>query len=106
METGSVITADNGVQALARAASRDEKYSREILPCVLEHLRTCRAQSLPQHAEKSLIAINAGNKARERMAAMIQQDLRRIGILAGSFFLVLVVLAIFQNQLLAVFIKK
>ncbi len=64
METGSVITADNGMQVLARAASKDEKCSREILPYVLEHLRTCRAQSLPQHAEKSLIAINTGNKAR------------------------------------------
>ena len=64
IETGSVITVDNGVQVLARAASKDEKYSREILPYMLEHLRTCRAQSLPQHAEKSLIAINTGNKAR------------------------------------------
>ena len=60
IEKGSVITVDNGIQVLACAASRDEKYSREILPYVLEHLRTCRAQSLPQYAEKSLIAINAG----------------------------------------------
>jgi len=35
----------------------------------------------------------------------IRRDLRRIAILAGSFILVLVVLAIFQNQLLAAFIK-
>jgi hypothetical protein len=64
IETGSVITMDNGVEVLARAASKDEKYSREILPYLLERLRTCRAQSVPQFAEKSLIAINAGNKAR------------------------------------------
>ncbi|HEX8993235.1 MAG TPA: hypothetical protein VF784_16250 [Anaerolineales bacterium] len=64
IETGSVITVDNGVEVLARAASRDEKNAREILPYVLEHLRTCRAQSIPPHAEKTLIAINAGNKAR------------------------------------------
>ena len=34
-----------------------------------------------------------------------KHELRRIGILAGSFLVVLVVLAIFQNQLLAVFLK-
>jgi hypothetical protein len=34
-----------------------------------------------------------------------KRELRRIGILAGSFVLVLIVLAIFQNQLLALFIK-
>ena len=34
-----------------------------------------------------------------------KNELRRIGILAGSFFLVLIVLAIFQNQLLALFVK-
>jgi len=35
-----------------------------------------------------------------------KRDLRRIGVLAGSFFLVLIVMAIFQNQLLAIFVKK
>jgi hypothetical protein len=34
-----------------------------------------------------------------------KHELRRIGILAGSFFVVLVVLAIFQNQLLGLFMK-
>jgi hypothetical protein len=34
-----------------------------------------------------------------------KRELRRIGILAGSFVVVLVILAIFQNQLLAVFLK-
>lgn len=64
IEQGSVITVDNGVQVLARAASKDEKYSREIIPFLLEHLRTCRPKDLPQHAEKSLPAINATNKSR------------------------------------------
>lgn len=79
IETGSVITVDNGVEVLARAASRDEKYAREILPYVLEHLRTCRAQSIPQHAEKTLITINAGNKAR-----FINILNRRINELTGA----------------------
>jgi hypothetical protein len=34
-----------------------------------------------------------------------KRELRRIGILAGTFFVILVVLAIFQNQLLAIFLK-
>ena len=34
-----------------------------------------------------------------------KRELRRIGILAGSFVTVLVILAIFQNQLLALFVK-
>jgi hypothetical protein len=34
-----------------------------------------------------------------------RRDLRRIGILAGTFILILVVLSFFQEQLLALFIK-
>ncbi|MGB8215302.1 MAG: hypothetical protein WCE68_17265 [Anaerolineales bacterium] len=37
--------------------------------------------------------------------SIIKNELRRIGILAGSFLVVLIVLAIFQNQLLALFVK-
>jgi hypothetical protein len=36
---------------------------------------------------------------------IIKHDLKRIGVLAGAFFGILVLLAIFQNQLLALFIK-
>jgi hypothetical protein len=64
MEKGSVIAMDNGVQALARAASTHEKYAREIVPYLLEHLRTCRPKEVPQHAEKTLPAINTANKSR------------------------------------------
>ncbi len=35
----------------------------------------------------------------------IKHELRRIGILAGSFFAVLIILAIFQNQLFALLFK-
>ena len=34
-----------------------------------------------------------------------KRELRRIGILAGTFVVILVVLAIFQNQLLGIFLK-
>jgi hypothetical protein len=35
----------------------------------------------------------------------IKRDLKRIGLLAGTFFAVLVVLAIFQNQFIGLFVK-
>jgi hypothetical protein len=37
--------------------------------------------------------------------SITKHELRRIGILAGSFVAALIVLAIFQNQLLSLFIK-
>ena len=36
---------------------------------------------------------------------IIKRDLKRIGLLAGTFFAILVVLAIFQNQLISLFVK-
>jgi hypothetical protein len=36
---------------------------------------------------------------------IIKRDLKRIGTLAGIFFALLVVLAIFQNQLISLLIK-
>ena len=63
METGSVITVDNGVLALARAASKDAEYNAVIFPYLLSHLKTCRPKDLAQHAEKTLPAANAGNRA-------------------------------------------
>ncbi len=35
----------------------------------------------------------------------VKRDLRRIGLLAGIFFIILIVISIFQNQLLALFVK-
>jgi hypothetical protein len=37
--------------------------------------------------------------------SVIKRDLKRIGLLAGTFFAILIVLAIFQNQLIALFVK-
>jgi hypothetical protein len=61
MDTGSVITVDNAVKTLALAASNDA-YSPAIFPHLLEHLRSCRPKDVPQHSEKSLPAVDAGNK--------------------------------------------
>jgi len=63
MGQGSVITVDNGVLALARAASSSDKFSKAIFPYLLNHLKTCRPKDVAQHSEKILVAVNASNKA-------------------------------------------
>lgn len=73
MDSGSVITVDNGVLALARAASRSDKYGRVIFPYLLKHLKTCRPKDVPQHAEKTLPAVSAANKA--QFVAMLKARL-------------------------------
>jgi hypothetical protein len=37
--------------------------------------------------------------------SLIKRDLKRIGILAGAFIAVLIVLGLFQNQILGLFLK-
>jgi hypothetical protein len=64
MKMGSVITVDNAVLALARAAARDTKYRKALFPSVINHLSTCRPKDVPQHSEKALEAVDSSNKAR------------------------------------------
>lgn len=63
MSKGSVITMDNGVKVLALVASKNAAYNQKIFPFLLDHLSTCRPKEVPQHAEKTLPAVNAGNQA-------------------------------------------
>ena len=62
-ETGSVITVDNAISALAYTAAGNKKYDEVIFPYLLKHLSGCRPKEVPQHAEKSMPAVNASNKA-------------------------------------------
>lgn len=62
MEQGSVITVDAGVETLAKLASTSAQRRQEIFPYLLEHLRTCRPKDVPQHAEKTVLAVNASNR--------------------------------------------
>jgi hypothetical protein len=64
MENGSVITVDNGVKILAIVASKNETYRAEMFPYLLNHLTTCRPKDVPQHSEKTLVAVNAANKGK------------------------------------------
>jgi hypothetical protein len=62
MNSGSVITKDNGVKVLADTAAADKKYNESIFPYLLKHLSSCRPKDVPQHSEKTLPAVNASNK--------------------------------------------
>ncbi len=64
MASGSVITVDNGVKVLAKAASAGKEYNEAIFPHLIEHLKTCRPKEVAQHAESSFGAVNEENKAR------------------------------------------
>ena len=57
IDSGSVITVDNGVQTLALAASKGGKYNKAIFPYLLDHLKTCRPKDVAQHSEKCLPAV-------------------------------------------------
>lgn len=61
-ETGSVITVDNAISALAYTAAANDIYNKDIFPYLLKHLAGCRPKEVPQHSEKTLPAVNAGNK--------------------------------------------
>ncbi len=63
MAGGSVITRDAGVSTLAALAAASDERRRVVLPYVLDHLATCRPQSVAQHAERALVAVDAGSGA-------------------------------------------
>jgi hypothetical protein len=62
-ETGSVITVDNAISTLAYTAASNEEYNKAIFPYLLKHLSGCRPKEVPQHAEKTLPAVNSSNEA-------------------------------------------
>lgn len=66
IRNGSVITVDNGIKTLSGIASQKNEYREAIFPFLLDHLRSCRAKDVPQHAES--IGITVDN---ERRAAFL-----------------------------------
>jgi hypothetical protein len=62
MARGSVITVDAGVLTLAELAATSGERREKIFPYLLGHLSTCRPKDVPQHAEKTLLAVDRGNK--------------------------------------------
>jgi hypothetical protein len=62
LKEGSVITIDNGIKTLAIIASVNDEYNKRIFPFLINHLKTCRPREIPQHAEKTMVAVNFRNK--------------------------------------------
>src|SRR5262249_53887254 len=84
MERGSVITVDNGVKVLALVAAGDEARRAALFPYLLHHLETCRPKDVPQHGEKTLVAVTARNEAsftavlEKRLAEMTAAQAARV----------------------------
>ena len=79
MDQGSVITKDNGIRVFALVAAQKAAYSKAIFPYLLHHLETCRPQDMPQHAAKTVVAVNARNK--QQFIAVLE---KRLVDLSGS----------------------
>src|SRR5579859_1218403 len=58
VETGSVITADNGIKALALVAATSPARRKAVFPYLLSHLATCRPKDVPQRSEKIAVAVD------------------------------------------------
>jgi hypothetical protein len=76
MTNGSVITMDNGVKVLALVAASSKARSAKVFPFLLTHLATCRPKDVPQHSEKSLVAVTAGNQ--EAFVAVLNKRLPKL----------------------------
>lgn len=73
MAEGSVIAVDAAVKTLAVVASKSDAYRQELFPHLLRHLETCRPKDVPQHAESTLVAVDASNS--KRFVAVLEQRL-------------------------------
>ena len=62
MKKGSVITVDNAVKTLAIVGSTSPERRQAIFPELLQHLANCRPHSMAQHAELTLVAVDASNR--------------------------------------------
>ena len=63
MEKGSVITVDNGVKTLAVVASKEAGLRKNLLSFLFGHLKDCRPKDVPQHSEKTLVAVDRQSRA-------------------------------------------
>jgi hypothetical protein len=90
LDSGSVITIDNGIKVLAKAASKNKDYNEKIFPYLINHLKTCRPKEIPQHSESILPAVNNNNKdefittIKERESTMTLSQQKRISKLLKS----------------------
>jgi hypothetical protein len=84
IKNGSVITVDYGIKTLSKVASVKEEYNKKIFPYLIEHLRSCRPNEIPRHAESILVAITNDNKSeflkvlRERKDILKPSQVKRV----------------------------
>ena len=91
IESGSVITQDNGIKTLAKVASTSSEYHQVIFPFLMEQLKSCRAKSVPQYAESIRVAVNSDNQEQyqnilnERYETLSTAQQRRVKKLLETF---------------------
>ena len=65
-------------------AAGNAARSTSLFPYLLRHLETCRPKEIPQHAEKTLVAVSADNCSNfirvleKRIPAMTPAQVRRV----------------------------
>ncbi len=60
IESGSVITCDNGIAALSKVAAASVAYRRALMPTLIAHLKACRPKDVASRAEKLAAAVGPG----------------------------------------------
>lgn len=80
-ETSASMTLNKSISALAQTSSANAEYGNVIFPYLLEHLSTCYFKEMPEHAERTLPAVNEDNKYE-----FIKTLEKRIELLSGSDF--------------------
>ena len=58
---GSVITIDNSISVFAHLCKANSDYQKRVFPILLNHLATCRAKEILQHAERMAVCIDSDN---------------------------------------------
>lgn len=61
-QNGSVITSDYCIRIFAGIAKGNDKYSKEIIPILINHLENCGPKEVAQHAERASLCINEENR--------------------------------------------
>ena len=61
-DKGSVIARDHSISVFAGISRANPEYEKTVFPVIIEHLKTCRPKEIPQHAERAMKCVNAGNK--------------------------------------------
>ena len=82
IEKGSVITQDNGIKTLSRAAAAKPKGNSLAFPYLIDQLNNCRPKSLPQYAESILVAVNPDNQT--QYLAVLNKRLNELSAAQGK----------------------